>query len=350
MELSFASAGWLAGMSALLLPILLHWLASQQQPPSRFAPMRFLQNLAAEQRGRRLSDLWLLLVRMLLLALVVAALAEPDLQMLVARTRAVTVLHPTVTSDSENADHYRLCAGPELLPAAQTCPATVEMLSPTAPDTFLTDLLQIIDQHPDWQVLTVRAPAALPLAPLALLTVPVDVIWQLEPASSAATSESTPIAPWRVFASDDDWRLFAAGNAVGSLPRWQRTEQVGDAEVVVTSGSEATQPTARVWWHERAVAWQRAEGQPTRWDYHLAGPQLQLRWSANDADLAVALLAQTENWLQRGHWQPPINPATLRFSGDSTLVATRHLDLAPWLMLAALLCWLLERRLAHGRR
>ncbi len=340
MELSFAATGWLAGLSALLVPVLLHWLASQQQTPSRFAPMRFLQNLAAEQRGRRLSEWLLLLLRLLLLTLVVLALAGPSLQIAVTRTQSVSILHPALPAGAAEAATYRLCAGADLQPANLSCQTP-------AADRFLVELQQVIHGHPEWASVTVQVPPQFSMAPLALPELPVRLHWQIVPVDSAATGLTDP--PWLVLASDDDWAWFAAGNAVRATPRWQRTGQAENADVVVSVDSPDGD-RARVWWHAQSTAWKRDQEQGLPLDYHVAGRQLQLRWPGNDSVLAAVLLDRSEGWLRRGQWQAPINPELLNRNQPIAPQASRHLDLTSWLLLAALLCWLLERRLAHGRR
>ncbi len=359
MELSFAAAGWLAGLSALAVPVLLHWLASQQQPPSRFAPMRFLQQLAAEQRGRRLSDLLLLLVRLLLLIVVVLALAGPTVHRSVIRSQSVTLLHPSLPGLVSSEDHFRLCAGGELLPVAQTCSATAT----TQPDPFLSSLHTAIAEHPEWAKVTVRVPATLAVSPLRLPTFPLPLDWQIDPAGTDA-ADAAP-APWRVAATADDWHIFAAANAVAPATRWQRAESVDesvanpDAKSVANSVSDADlviggdadrAGQAAVWWHNQPADWQRSSTDAISWDYLVSENQLQLRWTGENPAQAAVLLEQSENWFRRGHWQPQLNPATLKLGSETPARATRSTELTPWLVLLALLCWWFERRLAHGRR
>jgi hypothetical protein len=78
--LGFAAPLWLAGLAALVVPFVIHWLSRGRQRRVRIGSVRWLAE-AETLRARRIrpSRLWLLLVRCLLIAQVVAALALPRL-------------------------------------------------------------------------------------------------------------------------------------------------------------------------------------------------------------------------------------------------------------------------------
>ena len=68
---------WL-GMAALAVPILIHLLTRESSTPVPFPTLRFLKaSTVVEARRRRMTDVPLLIVRCLILAFVVAALAQP---------------------------------------------------------------------------------------------------------------------------------------------------------------------------------------------------------------------------------------------------------------------------------
>lgn len=68
----------LAGLAALALPILIHWLRQHRASRVPFPSLRFVHpSRTAAVRLRQVSDPWLLLVRLAVLALAALALAQP---------------------------------------------------------------------------------------------------------------------------------------------------------------------------------------------------------------------------------------------------------------------------------
>jgi hypothetical protein len=98
MGLGFLVPAFLAGLGALLVPVLLHLRHKDRDRPVRFPSLMFLEKLPIRtERRQRISDWPLLLLRALLLTLLVLAFARPVLtsRTTVAgdtRTRAVVVL------------------------------------------------------------------------------------------------------------------------------------------------------------------------------------------------------------------------------------------------------------------
>ena len=78
--MSFLHAGVLAGLAAIAIPIVLHLLMRQKPKKLDFPALRLLQSSVRESTKRlRLRHLWLLALRMLLIAAVVFAVARPTL-------------------------------------------------------------------------------------------------------------------------------------------------------------------------------------------------------------------------------------------------------------------------------
>src|SRR2546430_9118079 len=77
----FTNVALLAGMGALVIPILIHLLLKRQKQRLRFSTIQFFmkQDEQASQR-RRLRNWLLLAVRLLLLTLLVLAFARPYLK------------------------------------------------------------------------------------------------------------------------------------------------------------------------------------------------------------------------------------------------------------------------------
>lgn len=98
MGLGFLVPAFLAGLGALLVPVLLHLRHKDRDRPLRFPSLMFLEKLPIRtERRQRISDWPLLLLRALLLALLVLAFARPVLTEKQSttgdtRTRAVVVL------------------------------------------------------------------------------------------------------------------------------------------------------------------------------------------------------------------------------------------------------------------
>jgi hypothetical protein len=98
MGLGFLVPAFLAGLAALVVPVLLHLRHKDRDRPLRFPSLMFLEKLPIRtERRQRISDWPLLLLRALLLALLVLAFARPvlkDKQALGSdsRTKAVVVL------------------------------------------------------------------------------------------------------------------------------------------------------------------------------------------------------------------------------------------------------------------
>jgi hypothetical protein len=78
--LLFSNAALLAGLGALAIPILIHLLLKQKRKPLRFSTIQFFQKRDEKTSQRRkLRNLMLLALRVLLLALLVLAFARPYL-------------------------------------------------------------------------------------------------------------------------------------------------------------------------------------------------------------------------------------------------------------------------------
>ena len=77
-SLHFAQPGLLLGLAVAALPLLIHWWLRHRPRRVRFPAVAFLQaTMASGDRARRLRNLWLLLMRMLILACAALLLAGP---------------------------------------------------------------------------------------------------------------------------------------------------------------------------------------------------------------------------------------------------------------------------------
>jgi hypothetical protein len=193
MSLALLLPAALAALAALLLPLVLHLQRRRQQPVAvMFAALRWLGESARPQRRLRLVDPWLLLVRCLLLATVVLALAQPVLHG-DDDGRAWHVLVPGVDPaaidwpDEVDAIERRwLVDGfPPLQEEASTPPAS----------TTSASLLRELDARlPADVALTVYLPPELDGLDGARIALGRTVDWRIVPAASIAAKMPAPAA------------------------------------------------------------------------------------------------------------------------------------------------------------
>ena len=369
MELSFASAAWAWGLLSLALPILIHFFASRDQQPRRFAGMRFLPDGAEQGRARRISDWLLLLLRMLLLACLVAALMAPTLHVTRARDQHWLLRHPAlppltsseqaaVATDTARAAFW-LCPQAMLQPLSSPCAESPEMAA--APDRFLLDVFALAAREPALASLTLQVPPQLASSLLRLPTLPVSVTVEVQPIAAPASP-----SPWSVFGPAEYAPLFAAANRASAGERWHWLSPEQAVEATTSAVVESVPDVvigrddrrAAVRWHDQPLPWQISRYGELEQAFHLEGEALHLR-VANAAALhaepaRLALLLQlTDSWLARGQ---------LRHHEDSRALLTRLSAAVPastgeheqalqsLLLLAAVLLLVAERGLAHARR
>lgn len=408
MELSFASAAWAWGLASLALPILIHFFASREQLPRRFAGMRFLPEGAEQGRARRISDWLLLLLRLLLLTCLVAALMAPTLHTTRVRDQQWLLRHPALPAltDSEAAtlttgtttNGYWLC--PQGLLQALTARCAEATGAAVNEERFLLDLIALATREPSIAALTVQVPPQLASSMLSVPTLPFPITTEVVPVAT-----STARRPWSVAGPESYAPLFAAANHASASERWQwqraslaaevassaepagvdRTvsdianaeisrSQIPDSQIPDshTSGAELAKTATPDWdlvigrddrrtpvrWHDQPLPWQLSQYGEHELMFHLEGEALHLRVAdaaslrADPAQLAL-LLQVTDSWLARG---------LLRHQEDSRALLSQMAAAAPagsgehaqplqtLLLLAAVLLLLAERGLAHARR
>ncbi|MFN4291272.1 MAG: BatA domain-containing protein [Permianibacter sp.] len=398
MELSFASAAWAWGLVSLALPILIHFFASREQLPRRFAGMRFLPEGAEQGRARRISDWLLLLLRLLLLSCLVAALMAPTLHTTRVRDQQWLLRHPALPAltDSEaatlnagtTANGYWLCPQGQLQVLTARC--AQDRGAVVHEERFLLDLIALATREPSIAALTVQVPPQLASHMLRVPTLPFPITVDVVPVAT-----STARRPWFVAGPESYAPLFAAANHASASERWQwqpaprSAESASSAEPASFDGSvsdnarhpisdsrsagseNATTATTTVdlvigrddrrtpvRWHDQPLLWQLSQYGEHELAFHLEGEALHLRVTdaaslrANPAQLAL-LLQVTDSWLARG---------LLRHQEDSRVLLSQMAAAVPagsgehaqplqtLLLLAAVLLLLAERGLAHARR
>ena len=366
MELAFSTPALAWTMLGLALPLLIHFFAKHWQRPQRFAALRFLSRAAEQGRARRLSDAWLLLLRLLIFTLMSLALMAPTLTWTVARNRSVTIAHPDVSAQAIHSGQpvYRLCQSGELIVLAQTCAQDVRTVvgetvvgetvvgETVASETFVSDLAALVTREADIAAITAWVPPSVAVPALRLQPLPVTVNWQIVtvPSLSSEIAVHSPVSVHSVRADASYANLFVAINASGSSARWQVDEHVRAPDLVV--GDPFAQ--APVLWHDAAVPWRAGLRDGTAYAFHIVGEQLHLQ--VGDAEklrqqtaLLASLIAITDAWLQRGHaqWQLPVSQ--LQQWSQPQTHGRRDQPLVQWLVLAALLLLWLERGVVHAR-
>ncbi len=374
--ISFAAAlGWLA-LAALTIPIVIHLIRRRAARDVPFAALDWLAARTPPRRQWRLDDRRLLAVRLLLIVLLAALLAEPLWRSTREPDAAAVYVAPGIDAnaaraavDTPLADWHWLAAGYPSL----------DQPAPAADSHALQSLIRQLDRElPAGTTLSIVVPAELTGLDGERMRLGRDVVWRSLPVA-AATPELAPAAqPFRIAIRTASDAPAAASVARALTAAWKATgiavevddQAPGapipkDSNLLIVSGKkldEATlalvskglnvllgDPEAKT----GEVLLRDAEGQPllrrqAGQIYALAGLLDPVAWPAlRGPQLPAALLKLL---------RPPVLPpdrasaasvAPLRAAVDSAGPAT---PLTPWLVLAIALLWLIERLLATRLR
>jgi hypothetical protein len=176
MSLGFLLPAALAALAALAIPLLLHLQRRTQRPLTiSFAAMRWLQQPKRPRRHFQLREPWLLLVRCLLVAAVVLALAQPMLGGMAPRS-AWHVVWPGVDADAiewpdqaAQVERRWLATGFPPLSAAM----------PVSSDTPASLLRELDVLLPESTPLTIHVPAQVDGLDGARLVLGREVVWNI---------------------------------------------------------------------------------------------------------------------------------------------------------------------------
>lgn len=368
----------LAALAALALPLLVHLSRRQQQRPTVFAALRWLQARPRPRRRLRFDERWLLAVRLLLVALLALLLAQPALRD-VADARPRLLVVPGVDAEaiaaaqaSGDPDARWLAPG---FPPLETQPpagrfATASLLREfeaslpaRAPLTVLVPerlegmdaaRLQLV-RAVDWRIAPggeLREPADIPAPALAVrhdaahrdgvrYLRAAALAWQDGDVTPPEVEESTQLPP-------HEGRVLAWMHA-GPLPAalLQQVEQ--GARVLVPDDAVLPDGIAT------AVAWRDGAGAPLLQAARLGdGRLLQFTRALAPAAMPQLLSAEFPHAL-RERLQPVPAPGVVAAADHApetggVAMARTALDLRPWLAVAIALLALLERWLATSRR
>lgn len=360
----------LAALAAGLLPLLIHLARRHPYTPLDFAALRWLRAQIRPRQRIRFDDWPLLLVRLLLLAALAFLLARPALTGPAPAPIAWTVVAPgldatALRGTAEAGNWHWLAPG---FPAIDQVPP--------ASTASLPSLLRELDaQLPAGTALTVHVPDPLPGLDSARLQLSREVQWRPQPMPVAAQPGAAAMPRLRVHsdapAAAQRWlnavqRAWGVPSPLAPLPRdalpergeigvWSRSDALPanwqawlrDGGLVMTAGKPAA---------DARILLRDAEGAPLLWQqrvghgYLLALPgdwNTTSNAALRDPKLPRALLLAL---------QPPTAPRL----GDARDQAPQRAALpaatpplrepTPWLLLAIVLLFALERWMASSAR
>ncbi|MGE6334467.1 BatA domain-containing protein [Stenotrophomonas sp. NPDC077659] len=356
----------LAALAAWLLPLLIHLARRHPYTPLDFAALRWLRTQIRPRQRIRFDDWPLLLVRLLLLAALALLLARPVLSDGAPSPSTWTVVAPgldagALRGSSEDGRWHWLAPG---FPS-------IDQPAPSTPAPLPSLLRELDAQLPAGTALTVHVPDPLPGLDGARLQLSRPVQWQPHAVVPTHAQASVPALRLRVSAdapaSARQWvgalqRAWSTQPASAELPAntlpargeiaawgrtsalpagWQAWLRAGGS--VITAAAPAPQAS---------VLLRSAEGAPLLWQQRVGrGRLLSLpgEWNAahnsalRDARLPQALLLAL---------QPPAPPrlgnAQDQAPQQAVLPAMTPAprELPPWLLLAIVLLFALERGMA----
>jgi len=371
----------LAALTALALPLLIHLARRQQQRPTVFAALRWLQARPRPRRRIRFDEPWLLAVRLLLVALLALLLAHPAL-LGVVDERPRLLVAPGV-----DAATVASVAG-EGVQAHWLAPGFPALDQPPPAAAFATaSLLREFDAAlPPGAPLTVLVPQRLDGADGARVQLTREVDWRIvESGPDMQTApEPATLAPPRLAIRHD----AAHGEGVAYLRAaalaWQG-DGGQEADVAASDDPPAQDVDVLAWLHAGAplpallawvaqggqlllpadaelpgdvaptVAWRDDAGEPLLHIVRLGrGRLLQLRQPLAPAAMPQLLdpgFAQALRELVQPLPVPTVVAASdYRPRSGAIAAPAAPEDLRPWLALLIALLALLERWLATSRR
>lgn len=374
----------LVALAALALPLLLHLARRQQQLPTVFAALRWLRTKPRPRRRIRFDERWLLLARLLLLALLALLLARPALQGIDDRRPRLLVM-PGVPADAIAA--VRGQHGPDARWLATGFPP-LDAPQPDASQPGASLLREFDASLAAGAALTVLVPEQFAAADGARLQLTRQVDWRIAP--SPATAQDTPEPAVPVLEIRDDAAHRAGARYLRAAARaWQEAATTPAAVTHADAGTDASPPADTT----TVLAWLRAEPLPASllaW-VERGGTALvpagstqpwpesdHVAWRASDgaallrrAPLGAGRVLRLERALApqampqlldpdfparlREVLQPPAPPRLVAAADYAPASGARATPLAPrdlsaWLALAIALLALLERWLATSPR
>lgn len=359
----------LAALAAGLLPLLIHLARRHPYTPLDFAALRWLRARIRPRQRIRIEDWPLLLVRLLLLAALALLLARPALTGPAPTPAAWTVVAPgldaaALRGETNDGNWHWLAPG---FPPIEQAPA---------PSTAtLPSLLRELDARlPAGTALTVHVPDPLPGLDGARLQLSRDVQWRAQALPAAPPQTAPPAPPLRMHdeaaVSAQHWldavqrawgvQVPPAALTAGALP--------GRGEVGVWSRADALPANWQAWLQDggsvltaarpaagASIALRSADGTPVMWQQRNGqGRLLSLpgEWSVRNPALRDPGLPRALLLALQAPTRPRLADARDQMPQTTELpAATPPLrEPTPWLLLAIVLLFALERWLASSAR
>lgn len=373
----------LAALAALLVPLLVHLVRREEQRPTDFAALRWLSARLKPRAKLRFEDLWLLALRLLLVAAMALLLARPvlyggagDAPWLLVAPGADPAAAPSMPEDTER---RWLAPG---FPALDTPrPATTDAVS---------SLLRQLDAElPAATPVTVLVPAVI-VADGARPQLSRTVDWRVAPLGETGASPSPAAADAFEFAvrhapeQDDALRYLRA-----AAEAWRADDESSAADIAGSDAPLSAGTTRLVWlapgelpanvreWIEAgghalldrqtpwpspesgAIAWRDEEGQPLARSVALGrGRVTQLQRAFAPAELPALLEADFPQRLRDLLDGPPAPPRLADAAEHAPVAGGARFPESPreldtpllWLILAlfALERWFATRRRAEA--
>lgn len=374
------SWGWLA-LAALALPIVIHLVRRQAMREIRFAALEWLAARSPPRRQWRLDDRVLLAVRLLLIALLAALLAEPYRHLPGDPQQHVVHVAPGIEPaaahaavDAPLADWRWLAAGSPPLdqPAPPSDPTAFASLiraldrqlpAATRLSVVVQETLSGLDgerlrlgRDIDWRI--VATERATPLPEALREARPLAIAIRITADTPAAAVARALVAAWRAAGASITVDVAAPGPALAADTALlivadpildAATQAACDRGLRVLAGA-ATAEADR-----GDLLLSTADGEPLLYRravgrgsvFTLAGALDAAAWPAlRDPGLPLRLLPLLQAPVPPPDRAPAASVAPLRASNDATGPAT---PLAPWLALAIAGLALIERLLASRR-
>jgi len=325
-------------LSTVLLPVLLHWWHRQRQQPQRFYALRFLPVEETPVRHRRLHDPWLLLLRMLILALLALWLAEPTLSWSPERERDIALVHPRAELPSEfrSAERFWLC-NDELRALDETrCEESALWVSLLRHQQALADVQHVTLYLPEGLLLTGNLKPTLPYQ-VTVIRVPAAQAFARAPIRIAAPATWQP--------------AIDALNALRLHARWQRVDWSDNEPVDVAVHREDL--AAEVHWYPQAFDPQIDGLQSQQQDRVLYLAPVPADPSSLSAEELAELFDRSEQWLTGLQAEALSDDASMQpmFRAPEQMQApSQSMPLQALVMSLLLLAILIERGIVYGRR
>lgn len=367
----------LGALAALLIPVVIHIARRTERRRIDFAALRWLEPRPKPRRRLRLDELWLLAIRLALLALVALGLAQPVLWGAQDDRRIIAVA-PALDANALKAsgDARRVWLAPGFPP--------LDAATPAAPADLVSLIRQLDAESPREAPLELVVPAVLDGVDAERPRLSRPVTWRVMPQTRPTPTPEPTLPPALMVrhaaGAEDQVRYFRAAATAWTRPGLAPAFNAAPVETPLDADaryliwlSPGPLPPAVVAWMERGgvalagrdvrppvgtgtrVAWRDPVGAPLAMEASLGrGRVIHLTRALAPASMPELLEPDFPDALAR-LLAPGPAPARVAAAEHAPLTGARAyeqppLDLRPWLALLVALIFAVERWLATSRR